>query len=97
MVVKSIFVFLYLFYECVREKGYVYVSSKSINKKEYQKLIWNVMSEINLLHVLFSLTGQPDAPHRPPIIYEQPHSTVYFKRGESVTLPCQAEGNPRPS
>ena len=55
------------------------------------------MSEIYLLHVLFSLTGQPDAPHRPPIIYEQPHSTVYFKRGESVTLPCKAGRNPRPS
>lgn len=66
-------------------------------KKNTKSIIWNVMSEIYLLHVLFSLTGQPDAPHRPPIIYEQPHSTVYFKRGESVTLSCKAEGNPRPS
>lgn len=42
MVVKSIFVFLYMcfyifFNVCVREKRYVYVSSKSINKKEYKK------------------------------------------------------------
>lgn len=35
-------------------------------------------------------------PTRPPGIYVQPPFDVYFKAGETVKLPCIADGNPIP-
>nr|XP_022313955.1 neuroglian-like [Crassostrea virginica] len=64
-------------------------------EQQVEEYLQRLLGSLNVNSTVF--TRQPDAPMRPPIIYEQPHSTVYFKRGESVTLPCQAEGNPRPS
>lgn len=34
---------------------------------------------------------------RPPSIYLQPEENVYYKQGESVQLPCKADGDPRPT
>lgn len=42
-------------------------------------------------------TGQKVIPNRPPGIYMQPDFNVYYKRGESVQLPCRADGVPRPT
>jgi hypothetical protein len=33
---------------------------------------------------------------RPPTIIEQPESNVYYIPGESVLLPCKADGFPAP-
>lgn len=45
-----------------------------------------------------SITGSLSvSTRRPPSIYLQPEENVYYKQGESVQLPCKADGDPRPT
>ncbi|XP_048738673.2 neuroglian-like isoform X2 [Ostrea edulis] len=41
--------------------------------------------------------GQKVIPNRPPGIYMEPDFNVFYKYGESVKLPCRADGVPRPT
>uniref|UniRef100_A0A2C9L990 Ig-like domain-containing protein n=1 Tax=Biomphalaria glabrata TaxID=6526 RepID=A0A2C9L990_BIOGL len=47
--------------------------------------------------VFLSLLVTVHAVSRPPRIYNQPDDNVYYKAGEKVELPCEADGEPKPS
>ncbi|KAK6994219.1 neuroglian-like isoform X4 [Biomphalaria glabrata] len=47
--------------------------------------------------VFLSLLVTVHAVSRPPRLYNQPDDNVYYKAGEKVELPCEADGEPKPS
>uniref|UniRef100_K1Q231 Peroxidasin-like protein n=1 Tax=Magallana gigas TaxID=29159 RepID=K1Q231_MAGGI len=56
------------------------------------------MHAFSMLLVLFlPAKGLSVSTRRPPSIYLQPEENVYYKQGESVQLPCKADGDPRPT
>lgn len=57
------------------------------------------MQKMSVLFLLLipPAIGTPTRQTQPPEIYTQPFgSIIYYNLGESVTLPCKAEGYPRP-
>uniref|UniRef100_A0A2C9KWE9 Neuroglian n=1 Tax=Biomphalaria glabrata TaxID=6526 RepID=A0A2C9KWE9_BIOGL len=51
----------------------------------------------SILWLTIALLARTHAVSRPPGIYIEPPYDIYYKAGETVELPCKADGEPKPS